>query len=95
MPAEGKDLGPGALTQAQQRRADQRTADQDRTLAAMHQLDALGAAAPDREQAWLGEVRRALGVLGEAAQKHPTRPSDSLLPDVARTQPWVRNGSAG
>jgi hypothetical protein len=40
MPA--KDSGPSAetLTEAQQRRAAQRIADHDRTLAAMHQLEA-------------------------------------------------------
>jgi hypothetical protein len=53
MPAEGTDPGPGTLTPTQQRRVDERTADQDLTLAAMHQLEAaLGTAAPRREQAW-------------------------------------------
>ena len=66
--AAGMRPAPGAPTQARRRRAGQRAVDQDRTLLAMHQLEAaLGAAAPRREQAWLGEVRRALGVLGEAA----------------------------
>ena len=78
MPAEGKDPGPDALTQAQQRRADQRAVDQDRTLAAMHQLEAaLGAAAPAREEA-----------------EHAAQP-DSLLSDIARTQPWLRNRVRG
>jgi hypothetical protein len=52
MPAKSQDPGPDALTQAPQPRTDRRAADQDRTLAAMHQLEAaLGAAAPRREQA--------------------------------------------
>ena len=34
MPAQGKKPGPGTLTQAQHRRAAERTVDQDRTLAA-------------------------------------------------------------
>jgi hypothetical protein len=47
MSAEGKKPGPGTLTQALQRRAGQRAVDQDRTLAATHQLEAaLAAAAP-------------------------------------------------
>jgi hypothetical protein len=66
---EGKEPGQDALTQAQQRRVGERTVDQDRTLAAMQQLEAaLGAAAPRREQAWSNEVRRTLGILGEAAR---------------------------
>ena len=44
MPPEGKEPGPDTLTQARQRRADQRAVDQDRTLAAMHQLEAALAA---------------------------------------------------
>jgi len=94
MPAEGKDLGTGRVTQAQQRRVDDRTVDQDRTLAAMHQLEAaLGAAAPRREQAWSNEVRRTLGILGEAAREEAENAAqpDSLLYDIARTQPWLRN----
>src|SRR5690349_14166344 len=66
----GKEPGPDTLTHARQRRADQRAVDQDRTLAAMHQLEAaLAAAAPRREQAWSNEVRRALGILGQAARQ--------------------------
>jgi hypothetical protein len=98
MPAKGQEPGPEALTEAQQRRADQRTADQDRTLLAMHQLEAaLGAAAPHREQAWRTEVRRALGVLGEVARDEAENAAqpDSLLSDIARTQPWLRNRVRG
>jgi hypothetical protein len=76
----------------------QRNTDQHRTLAAMQQLEtALGAAAPRREQAWLTEVRRALAVLAEAASDeadNAARP-DSLLSDVSRTQPWLRNRVRG
>ena len=95
---EGKERGQDALTQAQQRRAGQRTVDQDRTLAAMHQLEAaLGAAVPRREQAWSNEVRRTLSILGQAARHeadNAARP-DSLLSDIARTQPWLRNRVRG
>jgi hypothetical protein len=59
-------------------------------LLAMHGLEAaLGAAAPRREQAWLGEVRRALGVpakRGREEARNAAQP-DSLLSDIARTQP--------
>ena len=98
MPAEGRNLGPGRLTQAQQHRVDDRTADQDRTLAAMHQLEAaLAAAAPRREQPWSNEVRRALGILGEAAREEADNAAqpDSLLSDITRTQPWLRNRVRG
>jgi hypothetical protein len=98
MPAEGTDPGPGTLTPTQQRRVDERTADQDLTLAAMHQLEAaLGTAAPRREQAWSNEVRRTLGILGEAARDEADNAAqpDSLLSDIARTQPWLRNRVRG
>jgi hypothetical protein len=84
--------------EARRRGAEQRHADQDRTLAAMQQLEAaLGAAAPHREQAWLAEVRRTLAVLEEAASEeadNSTRP-DSMLSDISRTQPWLRNRVRG
>jgi hypothetical protein len=89
--------GPGGSSE-DRRRAEERHADQDRTLAAMQQLEAaLGAAAPHREQAWLTEVSRALAVLAEAASEeagNAARP-DSLLSDISRTQPWLRNRVRG
>jgi hypothetical protein len=90
--------GPGTGSPARRRRVEQQHADQHRTLAAMQQLEgALGNAAPHREQAWLAEVRRALAVLAEAAGEeagNAARP-DSLLSDIARTQPWLRNRVRG
>lgn len=90
--------GPDAGTVAHRRRVAQQHTDQHRTLAAMQQLEAaLGAAAPRREQAWLAEVRRALAVVAEAASEeadNAARP-DSLLSDVSRTQPWLRNRVRG
>jgi hypothetical protein len=86
--------GDGQVPEAQHPQARQRNADQDRTLLAMQQLeDALGAAAPRREQAWLGDVRHAVTVLGEAAREEADNAGqpDSLLSDIARTQPWLRN----
>ncbi|MBO0776101.1 MAG: hypothetical protein J2P34_07280 [Actinobacteria bacterium] len=100
MTAKPADPGPGLGEGrgAHQRRVAQQYTDQHRTLAAMQQLEAaLGTAAPRREQAWLAEVRRALAVLAEAASdeaSNAARP-DSLLSDVARTQPWLRNRVRG
>jgi hypothetical protein len=92
------DPGPGTGSPARRRRVEQQHADQHRTLAAMQHLEAaLGTAAPHREQAWLTEVRRALAVLAEAAGEeagNAARP-DSLLSDIARTQPWLRNRVRG
>ena len=57
----GREPGPAALTREQRHRIGQRSADQDRTLLAMQQLEAaLGAAAPRREHAWRTEVGSAL-----------------------------------
>jgi hypothetical protein len=98
MSSEGREPGQEALTPAHHRRVEQRQADQDRTLEAMRQLEeTAGAAAPRREQAWRGEVRAALAVLGEAASSeagNATLP-DSLLSDIASTQPWLRNRVRG
>lgn len=92
---EDRELSPD---ESARRRAEQRHADQDRTLAAMQQLEAaLSTAAPHREQAWLAEVRRAISVLGAAASEeadNAARP-DSLLSDISRTQPWLRNRVRG
>lgn len=98
MPAKGREPGRDILTQAQQRWVGERAVDQDRTLAAMHELEAaLGAAAPRREQAWSHEVRRTLGILGEAARREADNAAqpDSLLSDIARSQPWLRNRVRG
>jgi hypothetical protein len=93
-PGSGQDAG----ADARRHRAEARHADQDRTLAAMQQLEAaLGTAAPHREQAWLAEVRRTLAILAEAASEeagNAARP-DSLLSDISRTQPWLRNRVRG
>jgi hypothetical protein len=101
MTATPADPGSGdqeAAADARRHRAEARDADQDRTLAAMQQLEgALGTAAPHREQAWLADVRRALAVLAEAASEeagNAARP-DSLLSDISRTQPWLRNRVRG
>ncbi len=98
MSSEGREPGQEALTPAQHRRIDQRQADQDRTMEAMRQLEeASGAAAPHREQAWRGGVRAALAVLAEAASSEAENAAlpDSLLSDIARTQPRLRNRVRG
>jgi hypothetical protein len=92
------EQGPEALTGEQQGRIKRRDANQDRTLLAMQELEAaLGAAAPRREEAWRNEVRRTLAVLGEAAREEADNAAqpDSLLSDIARTQPWLRNRARG
>jgi|SRR5579884_1492177 len=71
-----------------------RQAAQDRTLDAVHRLEAaLSAAAPRREEHWRGAVLTALAEL-EAATAEETenaeRP-DSLLSDLAHNQPRLRN----
>jgi hypothetical protein len=98
MAGKSQEPDPGAQTEDQRGRVKQRDADQDRTLAAMRQLEAaLGAAAPRREQAWRNEVRTALAVLGEAAREEAGNAAqpDSLMSDIARTQPWLRNRVRG
>ena len=98
MSSEVQQPDADALTQAQRHRLDRHWGDQDRTLLAMQQLEAaLATAAPRRERAWRDEVRRALGVLAEAARDEASnagRP-DSLLSDIFRTQPWLRNRVRG
>lgn len=72
----------------------QRQVVQDRTLQAMHQLEsALGSAAPRREGPWRHEVLEALAVLESAttAEAENAERPDSLLADIARTQPRLRN----
>jgi hypothetical protein len=88
-----EEPGPGFRAHAQQRQDDQ-----DRTLLAMHQLEtALASAAPRREQAWRAGVRAALDVLAETAASEARNAElpDSLLSDIARNQPWLRNRVRG
>jgi hypothetical protein len=89
---------PPTLTPSQLAGHDTRSADQDRTLAAMHDLEAaLGAAAPGRESSWLAAVLAALIVLDEATDDEYANASqpDSLLADVKRTQPRLRTRVRG
>jgi hypothetical protein len=98
VPGKIQEPDPGGPTEGQRDRVTQHVADQDRTLLAMQQLEAaLGAAAPYREQAWRDEVRRTLAILAEAAcdEAENSAQPDSLLSDIARTQPWLRNRVRG
>lgn len=73
---------------------DARQVDQDRTLEAMHRLEAaLSGAAPGREESWRDQVVEALGVLEAATieEADNAERSDSLLSDLARNQPRLRN----
>jgi hypothetical protein len=77
---------------------DARQADQDRTLAAMHDLEAaLGQAGPGREQRWRNAVLETLRVLAAATaqEDHNAAQPDSLLADIARTQPRLRTRVRG
>jgi hypothetical protein len=73
---------------------DARQVDQDRTLEAMHRLEAaLAQAAPGRETNWCEGVLVALIELDAVTTEEAAnaeRP-DSLLSDLARTQPRLRN----
>ena len=75
-----------------------RQADQDRTLAAMHDLEAaLADAAPGREPSWRAAVLEAVVVLDDAtAEEHTNAVSpDSLLSDIKRSQPRLRTRVRG
>jgi len=82
------------FTDSQRAGIERRRIDQDRTLEAMQDLErALSTAAPRREAEWRQEVLAALAVLSEVASEEAANASrpDSLLSDIARTQPWLRN----
>jgi len=90
--------GPGRFSHTQRTGLEVRQADWDRTLTAAHRLEsALAEAAPGREQDWRGKVVAAVRdlhqrTIDEAANADSP---DSLLSDVARTQPWLRNRVRG
>jgi hypothetical protein len=89
---------PSPLTSSQRARRDARRADQDRTLTAVHELEAaLSAAAPGRESSWRAAVLAALVVLDETTDDEYANAShpDSLLSDIKRTQPRLRTRVRG
>jgi hypothetical protein len=83
----------GGPTDAQRAGWETRQADQDRTLAAIHQLEsALADPAPGREAEWRGAVLSALAVLDAVTAEevaNAERP-DSLLSDIARNHGRLR-----
>jgi hypothetical protein len=89
---------PSRLTSSQRAGQDARRIDHDRTLAAMHELEAaLGSAAPGRESSWRAGVLAALVVLDEATDDEYANAAkpDSLLSDIKRTQPRLRTRVRG
>ena len=86
------------FTPAQRAGLEKHEADQDRTLEAMHRLEAaLGSASPGREADWRGDVLGALAVLEAVTSEeyeNAERP-DSLLSDIKRNQPRLRNRVRG
>lgn len=89
---------PSTLTSSQLAGRDAHRADQDRTLAAIHGLEAaLGSAAPRRESSWRAAVLTALVVLDEATDDEYANATDpaSLLSDIKRTQPRLRTRVRG
>jgi hypothetical protein len=95
---EARPKGRSEFTEEQQAGLLVRTADQDRTLAAVHRLEAaLAKAAPGRQGPWWHEVTAALEDLDAATaeeQDNAERP-DSLLSDIKRTQPRLRTRVRG
>jgi len=86
------------FTSSERAGLDVRRADQDRTLDAIHHLEAaLGSAAPGREGSWLRDVLDALDLLDEAMNEEQRNAEavDSLLSDIARTQPRLRTRVRG
>ena len=86
--------GDEGFSDRQRSGLEARRADQDRTLEAMHRLEAaLSEAAPGREQPWRHAVLRTLSVLEDATTEeaeNAERPG-SLLSDLAYNQPRLRN----
>lgn len=94
----GRDHERDTFNAAQRAGLDVRRADQDRTLAAVHRLEAaLSSAASGREPSWRDHVVEALAVLDSATrdEQHNADQPDSLLSDIARTQPLLRNRVRG
>jgi hypothetical protein len=94
MGSQEGDETRGVFTSGQRAAIGARQVDQDRTLAAVHDLeDALAAAATGREGPWRDRVRSALEVLEDAATQEAANADqpDSLLSDIAFRQPRLRH----
>jgi len=89
---------PNAVSAASVPGDEARRAGQDRTLAAMHELEvALGSAAPGREPSWRADVLAALVALDDATHDEHANAMrvDSLWADIKRTQPRLRTRVRG
>ncbi len=91
--SEARRQGRGMFSGAQRAGLDARQADQDRTLVAMHALEAaLGTAAPGREQDWQESVLSALAALDEATTEEAA--NASVPTACCRTSPVPSPGYA-
>ena len=88
-PTPDPHLAPSEFTTEHRAALDVRQADQDRTLAAIHVLEAaLSAAVPGREGDWRNDVIAALYDLGEATtDEERTRPSPTACCRTSRAHP--------
>jgi hypothetical protein len=89
---------PQSSNVSDRERLSHRQIDQDRTLEAIQALEAtVGRPAPGRELAWRDGVLASLDVLAEATREEAENAGlpDSLLSDIARTQPRLRNRVRG
>ena len=84
------------FTEPQKDALNVRDADQDRTLRALHRLER-AAGRPASAGPWNQETLAALVALDEATSDEQTNANepDSLLSDIARTQPRLRNRVRG
>lgn len=87
---------PARFTESQRDALNTRDADQDRTLCALHRLER-AAGAPASANFWNQDTLAALVALDEATSDEQTNANqpDSLLSDIARTQPRLRNRVRG
>jgi len=93
-----REVVTSALSAEQRVALAARQTDQDRTVEALHRLDAaLVAPATGRESVWRRNVADALEVLARAVtvEAHDQGLPDSMLSDLARTQPRLRNRVRG
>ncbi len=86
--------GDDGFTDQQRAGLEARQADRDRTLEAVHRVEAaLSEAAPRREEPWRDAVLEALSDLEAATTEEAENAMqpDSLLSDLSRNQPRLRN----
>ena len=93
-----REVMTDAFRHEQRRTLAEHRADQDRTVEAVRQLNAaLVAAASGRTPVWRRNVADALEVLHQAVTDEAAAhlAADSLLSDIARTQPRLRDHVPG